>query len=234
LCQVDVWRVRVDEHSHALADHWQLLDANERQRASGYRREADRIRYVISRGTLRGLVGRQLQVEPARVAFGIGEFGKPFVAEHHGLHFNSSHSGDWVLHALSTAAPVGVDVEALLPGRIDLEDFSHALAPRELERLLSLPVAHRNAAFADIWVCKESYVKAIGQGLNRALADICVGPLEAGGYGLLFDRNPGGAGGVWSFAMLDLGPAYAGCLAHPGPPLLVRVLDYEGDPAGGR
>jgi hypothetical protein len=52
--------------------------------------------------------------------------------------------------------------------------------------------------------------------------------------GLLFDRNPGGVGGVWSLAMLDLGPAYAGCLAHPGPPLLVRVLDYEGDPAGGR
>lgn len=226
--------MRVDEHKHAFADHWQQLDAGERERASGYRLEADRLRYVISRGTLRVLIGRQLQVEPARVAFGSGELGKPFTAQHPGLHFNSSHSGDWVLHALSTATPLGVDVEALLPGRLDLEDFGHALAPQELERLLSLPVAQRSAAFGDIWVCKEAYVKAIGQGLNRALQEICICPLEGAGYGLLFDRNPGGADADWTFAMLDVGPAHAACLAHPGPPLRVQVRDYGGDPAGAR
>lgn len=223
----------MDEQRSALADHWQRLDAGERQRASGCRLEADRLRYVISRGTLRVLIGRQLQVEPASVAFGSGEFGKPFVAEHHGLHFNTSHSGDWVLHALCTSTPVGVDVEALLPGRLDLEDFGHALAPQELERLRSLPEAQRSAAFGDIWVCKEAYVKAIGQGLNRSLPDICVGPLEGGGYGVILDRNPGGAGGDWTFAMLDVGPAHAACLGHPGRPLRVQVRDYGGDPAGG-
>ena len=228
---LDVWRVSVDEQVHAFVHHWRQLDASERQRASGYHNETDRLRYVISRGTLRALLGLQLQIEPARVAFGSSEFGKPFVAAHHGLHFNTSHSGDWVLHGFSSATPLGVDVEALLPDPLELEEFDHVLAPQELNCLLSLPTARRSAAFIDFWVCKEAYVKAIGQGLNRALRDICIGPLEGGGYGLLHDRNPGGAGGAWTLVMIDLGPAHAGCLAHRGPPRRLRIRDYTDDPA---
>lgn len=226
---VDLWRVRVQDQAHAFAHHWRQLDAGERQRASAYHHEADRVRYVTSQGTLRALLGQRLQIDPARVAFGRGEFGKPFVAARRSLHFNTSHSGDWVLHGFSFATPLGVDVQAVAPGPFELEEFVPALAPQELDRLQSLPAAHRSAAFIDVWVCKEAYVKAIGQGLNRARQDICIGPLEGGGYGLRHDRNPpgaGGAGDAWTFVMLDLGPAHAGCLAHPGPPRRLRIRDY--------
>ena len=227
---VDLWRVRVAEQVHAFAHHWRQLDASERQRASSYHKEADRLRYVISRGTLRALLGRQLQIEPARVAFGASEFGKPLVAAHHGLHFNTSSSGAWVLHGFSSASPLGVDVEALLPDPLELAEFDHVLAPQELNRLLALHAARRSAAFIDLWVCKEAYVKANGQGLNRTLRDICIGPLDGGGYGLLHDRNPSDAGAAWTLAMIDLGPAHAGCLAHPGPPRRLRIRDYTADP----
>lgn len=230
---VDLWRVRVDRQAHAHARHWAQLDAGERRRASGYRHEADRLRYVISRGTLRALLGRLLQIEPASVAFGSGEFGKPFVAAHHGLHFNTSHSGDWVLHAFSSDVPLGVDVQALPPEPLDLEDFRRVLAAPELDRLRSLPMAQRRAVFVDLWVCKEAYVKAIGQGLNRTLRDICIAPLERGGYALLDDCDPGAGRGAWTLAMIDLGPAHAGCLVHPGPPRRLRIHDYAGDPDAG-
>ena len=227
---VDVWRVSVATQVHAFAHHWRQLDAGERQHASSCHNEADRLRYAISRGTLRALLGQRLQIEPARVTFGSGEFGKPFVSAQHRLHFNTSNSGDWVLHGLSSATPLGVDVEALLPDPLELEEFDRVLARQERNHLLSLPTARRSAAFIDFWVCKEAYVKAIGQGLNRALRDICIGPLEGGGYELLHDRNPGGSGGAWTLVMIDLGPTHAGCLAHPGPPRRLRIRDYTDDP----
>ncbi len=224
---MDLWRVRVSEQAHALAVHWQRLDAAERQRAASFRNEADRQRYVVARGTLRALLGNALNIAPHELTFGRHEFGKPFVASHPGLHFSSSRSGDWVLHGLSTDIPLGVDVEALPHGPLELELFGQVLAPQELARLLALPAARRKLAFIELWVCKEAYVKAIGQGLNRTLGAICIAPLEGGGYTVLHDENPEASAGPWTLVMLDLGPAHAGCLAHPGSPRELGLHDYS-------
>lgn len=226
--RVDVWQVDVEEHRQAFPHHWQWLDLPERQRARGFLHEADRLRYVISRATLRVLLGRELQARPDRLRFGRSEFGKPFVAGGDGPHFNSSHSGAWVLHAFSNGTPVGVDVEALTAEPFELDAFDQVLSRPERQRLLELPAARRKMAFMELWVCKEAYVKAIGEGLNRNLGAISIGPLESGGYEVLDDRNPGGTGGRWTLTLLDVGPAHAACVAHPGQPVGLRLRKYTG------
>ncbi len=222
---VDLWRVFVPHQLPAFAAHWRRLDASERQRAAGFHRDADCQRYVISQGSLRGLLGRQLGIEPERVAFGRGEFGKPLLARRPVLHFNTSHSGDWIVHGFSAAAALGVDVEAIPPEPINLQDYTHVLTAHEFARLRSLPPALRNQAFINTWVRKEAYVKATGHGLSKPLGDICIEALEGGGYGLLHDHHPDTACDDWNWLMLDLGPGCAGCLSYPGPPLAVHIQD---------
>jgi len=231
---VELWRVRVGDQVRAYAEHWHALDAGERHRASSFRNEADRQRFVIARGTLRVLLGHWLRIEPSAVSFSSNDFGKPTLATGHPLHFNTSHSGNWIVHGLSSAGPLGVDVEAGLPEPFAPDEFERVLAPAELERLRSLPASRRSAAFTELWVCKEAYAKALGEGLSRALGEICITPLEHGGYALLRDQNPGGIAGPWTLCMIDFGTGYAGCLAYPGTRRSVRLLEYsEGAPGAG-
>ena len=224
---VDLWRIFVPQQLPAFDSHWRRLDALERQRAAMFHREADRHRYVISQGSLRMLLGQQLGIDPARVAFERGQFGKPRVAGQIAPHFNTSHSGDWVVHGFSASTPIGVDVEAIQPDPIHLDEFRHALTKTEMERLRSLPTALRKQAFISTWVRKEAYVKATGHGLSKPLDEVCIESLEEGGYRLLHDHHPDAAGAEWNWLMLDLGPGYAGCLCHPGPPLAVHIRDAE-------
>lgn len=223
--RVDLWRVFVPQQLPAFDSHWRRLDALERQRAATFHREADRQRYVISQGSLRGLLGQQLGIDPARVAFDRGQFGKPRLAAQIAPHFNTSHSGDWVVHGFSASTPIGVDVEAIQPDPIHLDEFRHALTKPEMERLRSLPTALRNQAFISTWVRKEAYVKATGHGLSKPLDEVCIEPLEGGGYRLLHDHRPDTAGAEWNWLMLDLGPGYAGCLCYPGAPRIVHIRD---------
>lgn len=220
---VDLWHVHVPHHLCALEAHWQRLDASERQRAASFHREADRQRYVISQGSIRRVLGQRLGVDSAHLTFERGEFGKPFLATHPALHFNTSHSGDWVVHGVSASTPLGVDVEAIAPGPIDLQDFRHVLTAHEFERLSALPATRLNPAFISTWVRKEAYVKATGHGLSKPLGDICIELLEGGHFGLIHDHHPQPPGTGWNWQMLDLGPDHVGCLAYPGRPLTVHL-----------
>lgn len=94
----------------------------------------------------------------ARLCFGTQ--GKPLLPG--GPCFNLSHSGDYLLLAVSPL-PVGVDIE-----RRRAVDY-HRLAkrcfhPAEQEALRR--AADVQAVFFDIWACRESCLKAVGCGLT--------------------------------------------------------------------
>ena len=222
-----MWRIRVAQQALRFSEHWQCLAASEREQALSYHHDADRDRFVVARATLRQLLCRRLDLDPTQVAFVVNEFGKPRLAPPHSLHFNTSHAGDWVLHAFSTSSAVGVDVEPIPTDALPIEDYDDVLAPQELRELLSLSTAQRGRAFTTLWVCKEAYVKAWGQGLNRSLREICIGPCVDGKVGVLHDSNPGGVASEWQLAMLDVGPDHAACVAcsAPAPPL--RIFDFQ-------
>lgn len=54
------------------------------------------------------------------------------------------------------------------------------LSPEERLQTANLPQAHRAMAFVQAWVRKEAYVKAVGEGMSRSLADISIGVDSAG------------------------------------------------------
>lgn len=92
--------------------------------------------------------------------------GKPYFAHHPDCCFSLSHAGEWAVCALSDH-PVGVDIERCTDGRRDIAArFFHE---EEVRLLRSLPAAQHDNAFYALWVLKEAFVKATGQGLALPL-----------------------------------------------------------------
>jgi 4'-phosphopantetheinyl transferase len=211
----EVWRVRVGSAWGQVADHWPLLDEAERRRAADFRHEADRARFVVARGTLRQLLAGRTGVAPEALVFVAGPLGKPLLAPGFGArHFNTSHSGDWVLHAIDSDGPVGVDVEAVRPELARLEDFELALAPEELADLRPLSATARAHGLARTWVRKEAYVKALGEGLRRPLAGVCVGEGADGRPRLRYDRLAPDAASRWQFDDVDVDDRHVACVVR--------------------
>ena len=103
---------------------------------------------------------------PPAGAFAFGERGKPYLPDRPNVHFSLSHSGSWVLCALSEAE-IGCDAEG--PRHCDLALARRFFHPDETAWLLSLPPREQDAAFRRLWTLKESYVKAVGLGLSLPL-----------------------------------------------------------------
>lgn len=210
----EVWRIRVAAAWARAETHRALLDDAERAREAQFEHGVDRARFVVARAAVRRLVGLQLGVPGERLALTTGAHGKPMLADPFArLHFNVSHAGDWVLVALDATAPVGVDVEQVRPELDRIDDYAAVLSPEEHAALRVLPAGTRAQAMARLWVRKEAYVKALGEGLNRPLHDICIGDDGCGRPQVHYDRHGSGPGAPWQLTDLPVDGRHVACVA---------------------
>ncbi|MED0669612.1 4'-phosphopantetheinyl transferase superfamily protein [Aneurinibacillus aneurinilyticus] len=127
-------------------------------------------RYVNVKDAYRSLLGELLvrkyliqilNIPNEKISFRKNEYGKPFVD--FGIHFNISHSGDWVACAISNY-PVGIDIERI--SEIDIKIAEQFFHENEYIWLLSKEQNSQVASFFELWTIKESYIKAIGKGMH--------------------------------------------------------------------
>ena len=93
--------------------------------------------------------------------------GKP-VLQNSALHFNLSHSGDFVACAVYDS-PVGIDIEAL-----------RDISPTALKRICTAQEqayicadnSFDSARFLQVWTAKEAYLKYLGCGLRGDMRKI--------------------------------------------------------------
>jgi 4'-phosphopantetheinyl transferase len=144
------------------------LSESERERAARFHFCADYDRYVAARAALRLQLGTFLDCDPKSLLFHYTRHGKPFI-DQRGIEFNLSHSGDWVLFAFSSSAEVGVDIEHTRP-MPDMRDVAKQnFAAAEFARWEATPEQDRADAFYRCWTRKESFIKAMGEGLSCPL-----------------------------------------------------------------
>ncbi|MGN0149099.1 MAG: 4'-phosphopantetheinyl transferase family protein, partial [Clostridia bacterium] len=96
------------------------------------------------------------------------ENGKLFIPNC-GFNVNLSHSGDYAACAVSDKA-VGVDIQII--GKANMLLAKRFFTIDECEYINSSQNA--NEAFFDIWVKKESFIKAVGKGLAIPLSSFSV------------------------------------------------------------
>ena len=103
--------------------------------------------------------------------FARGEKGKPFVADREDVFFNISHSGVYVVCAVSDGE-IGVDIEKRSKARMEVAGrFFHVREVRELEVASGV---EQDKLFYDFWSVKESFLKYTGTGLTRPLNSFVV------------------------------------------------------------
>jgi 4'-phosphopantetheinyl transferase len=226
---VHVWRADlapVDE-GELLA----LLSPVEHARAARLVRERDRQLWTRSHGVLRALLGRYLQTDPRTLRFAANAHGKPALLGYplaamtlpgHASaasippSFNLSHSGEIALYALTTAGPVGVDVEVARRPIDAVAIAARAFGPAEAARLRELDPETREREFLRAWVRHEAVLKCLGTGIAGA------GTAQGAG-----GRAP------W-IAELEMGARAAAAVAVPAAPTELRCWDWSkpGPPSG--
>ena len=92
--------------------------------------------------------------------------GKPYLRNYPQVHFNLSHSGDYVCCAIGDE-PVGVDIQK----RVNTKDgLAKRFFTKEENRMLDeLDEEERKQLFFRMWSIKESYIKYTGQGMKQGL-----------------------------------------------------------------
>jgi 4'-phosphopantetheinyl transferase len=212
--EVHVWSVALDLPDADVGVLGGVLAEDELLRAGRIRSEDGRRRAVVSRASLRALLGRYLGRAPAEIAFAAGPEGKPRLEDAGAaLRFNLSHSADLALVAVAREAEVGIDVEHVRP-RDDLAGLARRTFA-EAEREAIDADGDRDRAFYRHWVAKEAYVKATGHGV-RSLRSFEVLLEAPEGARLVHVGGDPAEAARWTLALLEPGEGYVGAVVAEG------------------
>ncbi|MDQ6725230.1 MAG: 4'-phosphopantetheinyl transferase superfamily protein [Actinomycetota bacterium] len=147
-----------------------LLDDGETARAQRFTRPVDRLRFTRARTAFKVVLAEAAGVAPGEVAVVQrcrrcgGPHGRPVAAaaDRAGLRYSLAHAGNLAAVAVADGGEVGVDIE--VPVRLAIP--APACTREELRRLSRMTPADAAAAFLRLWVRKEAYAKAVGEGLD--------------------------------------------------------------------
>src|SRR5258706_3456595 len=164
-----IWCASLNVSPEDLSHYLSLLSPDEKTRAQRFYFEIDRNHFIVGRGLLRTILGCYLNIEPARIEFVYGQYGKPALKP--GLHdqvleFNLSHSKDMALYIFSLNRKIGIDIEYIhsMPNMDKFAEEFFSLGENTF--IDSLPENQKLDALFKIWTCKEAFLKANGFGLT--------------------------------------------------------------------
>jgi len=242
-----VWRISLPASSSVtqLAAWRAVLSDEEKRRADSFRLDPLAHDFLLAHAALRTVLGECLGISPGLVQFSSqlegyagGSTAKPKLIAVHGsgdpdLRFNLSHTHGAALIGVAIGRELGIDIEWQRPMN-DLEGLAcSVMSAEELTQWQALDSGDRPAAFYHLWTRKESYLKAIGQGLYHDLQAVTVPvsprPMDpfSGECGLI--RGPAGEG-LWSVTDLPVPKGYSASICWEGaelPAFLVRDLDAD-------
>lgn len=227
LHQVDVWRILLDILPDSVKLSESTLSAEETQRASRFRFDSDKHRFIASHTSLRNILARYLHCEPGQITFQKNNYGKPFILSDLNLEFNLSHSDDYALIAVTRGCKVGIDVERVREDMALESIASHNFSPGEVSELMALSPEQRISGFFNCWTRKEAYIKAQGLGLSLSLDsfDVSLAPNEPAI--LRATRPDPNLASRWTLVSLSVDSGYAGALAVEGEGLEFRYWDWN-------
>ena len=139
-------------------------------KADKYLRKEDMLRSLVGECLCRAMIAESFNLSHNSLEFSASDLGKPFLSECSSIHFNITHSGNWVGCAVSNA-PVGIDIERHKSMNTDIAERFFSVEETEFIKERADEYTER---FFRIWTLKESYIKAIGKGLHCPLNSFSV------------------------------------------------------------
>ena len=213
---VHIWRACLDQNSSYVNTIFQTLSSDERQKAESYRFDDDRNRFVVTRGTLRKILGEYLNSDPEQIRFSYTRYGKPFLnLEGNPIRFNVTHSHGLALFAVAREREVGIDVEFIDKDFPIAKTAQRVFSPTKCTELQKLEPDLQAASFFQGWALKEAYLKAIGTGFSNPGSHYTGREIPAApdcSHGTARLEN----GRDWTFATLAVDSNYKAALAVEG------------------
>ncbi len=158
----------------AISRLFELMPAERRERASGYRFATDRRLNIIAYGLL--LYGlREAYGLSGPFSFGYGQVGKPFLKDWPEINFNFSHCRLGAVCAIGSGA-LGVDIQDVQPP----DEAAVRKFCNEQEHRRILRAENPSLAYTRLWTCKEALAKQSGQGLEGDLPDMLAANARSG------------------------------------------------------
>lgn len=135
---------------------------------------------LIGRYILFLILQKQFAIHPDDFSFSYTKHGKPYLIKRPDIHFNISHSGDYIIWAVAEQ-PIGIDIERITKARMQVAKRYFSLHElQELEK--STPGINQDTLFTHLWSAKESYLKFTGIGITEGLNSFTVHLNKEGGY----------------------------------------------------
>lgn len=210
---IHIWGIHVPDMLDRLDALENVLTDGEREKASRFHRASDRQSSIASRGALRILLAGYTGLATDKIRFAYSGNGKPHL-DGSNVAFNVSHSGDWVVLAIGCDRSVGVDIEKI-KREMDVGPISSRyFSPDEHDYLNHAEDVH--AAFFQLWVRKEAYIKACGSTLFAELK------------GLSVPTGDGAEKDGWFYHDLEAGSKYAAAVVTDQPLGRIPCYDFGG------
>lgn len=180
-------------------------------KVSKYQLEIDRWRALLSNLLVRKVLQKELNIDPYAIKIEIDNYGKPFLNGRE-RQFNLSHAGE-IIVLVTDDKPVGIDIEyvyplseinLLLPVCFSEEEQREFFTKNNEEEQLNF--------FFELWTLKESYIKALGKGMQHPLRSFSISAL--GEKALLL--KPDSEKDLWHFKRYTFDDRYkcAVCAQH--------------------
>lgn len=174
---VKIWMISVKKHRRYIPYLRKMLSEDEICRAFKYHFDSDRERYIIRRGMLRVILSHYLYEDAHKIMFAYNSFGKPEISESlnpYQIKFNLSHSGDFIVFAITSDQNVGIDVEYIRPIDDMTSIINRFFTSTEKMTFRTMPDSRKVEAFYKWWTQKEAVMKAIGTGISFGFEEFSV------------------------------------------------------------
>lgn len=172
---LETYTLIVDEFDEKLNETLlPFVSKERREKIQRFHFAKDRQMSLLADILLRSLICKHLGLSNNRIEIVTTFYGKPYLKNMDGFHFNISHSGNhnkrekYVACAISDQE-VGVDVEIMQDSPGGIEALLSYFHPEERDRIMDRDGIDRQSFFTKIWTMKESYIKLLGVGLNIPL-----------------------------------------------------------------
>lgn len=166
------------------------LNQQEKYKASKFRKEEDRQRYILSHTYLRKILTYYFpEVQEEAWEFSVNDYYKPSISPKHNctLHFNLSHTGSRLCIICSNAFECGIDAEEIKDMELSEELLSLVLSKEEQNDFEKSK--QQESIFFKYWTLKEAHVKAKGKGVYIDLNSVVFKNLEEKSSFFVMDKS---------------------------------------------
>lgn len=222
--EVHIWKFDLEAHPEMRTECLKVLSEDERKKADQFKFNLHADRYILSRGILRYLLGRYLQMPSSQVQIEYNAFGKPYCSGKV-VFFNASHSENLLIVGISKSGDLGVDMEFMNRNMEEMLIANRFFSAAEIQQFNILEASGKMEAFYSCWTKKEAYIKAKGKGLSIPLHSFTVDIAFQAKSCLQSSEHPEDEGSSFCFYSFFPCEQVIACLATPTDDLILKFFD---------